>query len=179
MTWKTEKGIVVVITGNGKGKTTSALGMAMRALGHGLPVVMIQFIKGSREYGELFAVHRFSPPFEILPMGRGFVHVDPKNPDGRDVEAARQAWQEATARIRSGGYFMVILDEINNALAYGLLPPGEVVEMIKTRPKGVNLVLTGRDAHPDVIAVADLVSEIREIKHPYRQGIKARKGIEF
>lgn len=179
MTCKKERGLAAVITGEGKGKTTAALGMAMRALGHGFPVVMIQFIKGSRDYGELTAAARFSPSFEILPMGRGFVHVNPGNPDREDVEAARKAWQEARERILSGRYFMVILDEINNAVSYGLLPAEEVVEMIKARPDGVNLVLTGRDAHPDVIAAADLVSEVREIKHPYRQGIRARKGIEF
>lgn len=177
---KGERGYVVVITGDGKGKTTTALGMALRSVGHGQKVIMVQFIKGSMHYGELTAAHRLAPYFEMVPLGRGFVrHVDPKNPDKRHVEAAQDAWEISRQKIHSGDYFMVILDEINNAIAYGLLALSDVLEALKNRPPEVSVVLTGRGAHPDLIDMADLVTEEKEIKHPFNEGQKARRGIEF
>jgi cob(I)alamin adenosyltransferase len=176
---KAERGYVVVITGEGKGKTTSALGMALRAVGHNFRVIMLQFIKGSTRYGELEAAKRLAPELEIVQLGRGFVHVDPASPDPKDVATARAAWDLAKERILSGDYFMVVLDEINNAIEYGLLPVGEVLEVLEKKPQGVTLVLTGRGADPRIIAAADLVSEVKEVKHPYREGQKARKGIEY
>ena len=177
---KGERGYVVVITGDGKGKTTTALGMALRSVGHGQKVIMMQFIKGPTNAGELAAAHKLAPHFEIVPLGRGFIrHVDPKNPDKRHVEAAQEAWELSRQKILSGDYFMVILDEINNAIAYGLLALSDVLETLKNRPPEVTVVLTGRGAHPDLIDMADLVTEQKEIKHPFQKGLKARKGIEF
>lgn len=173
------EGYVIVLTGDGKGKTTSALGMAMRAVGQGLKVVVLQFIKGSWKYGELAAAERLAPDLTIRPLGEGFVHVNPENPDPKDVECARRAWEVCKEALFSGKYGMVILDEINVAISYGLLPVDEVVAALRERPARLHVVLTGRDAHPKIVEMADLVTEMREIKHPYRAGLTARKGIEY
>ena len=143
-----EKGYIIVLTGDGKGKTTSALGMAMRAVGHGTRVIMLQFLKGTWRYGELEAAKRLAPDFSIRPLGAGFVHVDPENPDPADIEAARKAWEICKEALFSGNYGMIILDEINNAIAYGLLPVEVVLEALNKRPPNLHVVLTGRDAHP-------------------------------
>lgn len=174
-----QKGSIVVLTGEGKGKTTAALGMAMRAVGHGFRVAFLQFIKGGWKYGELEAAKRLQPELELEPLGEGFVHVDPLNPDPHDVEVTRRAWDVCKEKILSGDYFMVVLDEINYVLSYGLLPIAEVLEVLRKRPDHVNVVLTGRDAPTELIELADLVTEMKEIKHPYRQGIISRKGIEY
>jgi len=174
-----ERGYVVVLTGNGKGKTTSALGMAMRAVGHGIRVIMIQFLKGTWRYGELETAKRLEPDFILRPLGSGFVHVNADNPDPTDVQTARKAWETCKDALLSGDYGMVILDEINNAIAYGLLPVEEVVDTIEKRSQTLHLVLTGRDAHPRLMEIADLITEVQEVKHPYRQGASARKGIEY
>jgi cob(I)alamin adenosyltransferase len=174
-----DTGYIIVLTGNGKGKTTAALGMALRSIGHGLKVSMVQFIKGRAHYGELAAAVRLAPDLEILPMGRGFVRVDPKRPNRKDVKAAQNAWAVARDKIMSGGYSMVILDEINNAIAYGLLPLEDVLGVLKDRPRTLTVVLTGRGAAAQILDIADLVTECNEIKHPFRKGEKARKGIEF
>ena len=174
-----EKGYVVVLTGEGKGKTTAALGMALRAVGHDLKVSMLQFIKGSMRYGELSAVKRLEPDLQIKPLGHGFVHVNPEKPDPKDIETARQAWEVCKEHILSNRYAMVILDEINDAIAYGLLPADEVVDVLTKRPERLTVVLTGRGVHPRILALADLVTEMIELKHPYREGKKARKGIEY
>lgn len=173
------RGSIIVLTGEGKGKTTSALGMAMRAVGHGFKVAFLQFIKGGWKYGELEAAKRLEPELELRPLGEGFVHIDPENPDPKDVEVARRAWEVAKEKILSGDYFMVVLDEINYAISYGLLDPMEVLEVLKKRPSHVHVVLTGRDAHPAILEAADLVTEMREIKHPFHQGVVSRKGIEY
>jgi len=173
------KGYIVVLTGNGKGKTTSALGMAVRAIGQGLRVAMLQFLKGSWKYGELETARRLAPDLTIQPLGEGFVHVDPENPDPADVRRAQQAWETCKEALFSGDYGMVIFDEINNAIAYGLLPVDDVVATLEQRPPGIHVVLTGRDAHPRILELADLATEMTEIKHPYRAGLPARKGIEF
>ena len=172
------RGLVIVHTGNGKGKTTAALGLALRAVGQGLRVTMIQFIKGSWKYGELRAPE-FLPGFEIHPMGRGFVGLGGAQPNPEDVALARETYDVGREKILSGEWDMVILDEINNAVEQGLLDVADVLRLIRERPERVHLVLTGRNARPEVIEAADLVTEMREIKHPYRIGVKAQKGIEF
>lgn len=174
-----DRGYIVVLTGNGKGKTTSALGMAVRAVGQGLKVAMLQFLKGSWKYGELETAKRLAPDLIIRPLGEGFVHVDPENPDPKDVECARRAWEVCKEALLSGEYGMVIFDEINVAISYGLLPVDEVVAALEQRPSGLHVVLTGRDAHPKLLELADLVTEMTEIKHPYSSGVTARKGIEY
>ena len=175
---KGERGSIIVLTGNGKGKTTSALGMAMRAVGHGFRVAVLQFIKGDWPYGEKAAARRLAPELELMALGRGFVHVDPENPNPEDVKAAQEAWETCKEKILSGRYFMVVLDEICNAIAYGLLDVDEVVEILKKRPPELHVVLTGRGAHPKLLELADLVTEMREVKHPFREGVTSRKGIE-
>ncbi len=174
-----EKGYIIILTGNGKGKTTSALGMAMRALGQGTKVIMLQFLKGTWKYGELETAKKLEPDFAIYPLGCGFVHVDPANPDLTDVQNAKKAWGICKEALFSGDYGMIILDEINNAIAYGLLPVDDVLDALGRRPQTLHVVLTGRDAHPHLMEIADLITEIKEVKHPYRKGAAARKGIEY
>lgn len=173
-----KRGLVIVHTGNGKGKTTAALGLALRAVGQGLRVCMIQFIKGSWKYGELKAPE-FLPGFEIHPMGRGFVDLGAKTPDPQDVALARETLAAARQKVVSGEYGMVILDEVNYALAYGLVEVADVLALIREKPPALHLVLTGRNARPEVIEAADLVTEMREVKHPFQKGIKAQRGVEF
>lgn len=171
------KGLVIVHTGKGKGKTTSALGMAMRAAGHGMHALMIQFIKGKWRTGELRAAEKLAPYFELRPVGKGFVW----KPDTfeEDVQAAREAWSEARQAVLSGEYDMVILDEINCVVDCKLLPMEEVLSLIREKPADMHLVLTGRNAYPQVIEAADLVTEMIEVKHPFQGGVKAQRGIEF
>jgi cob(I)alamin adenosyltransferase len=176
----TRKGLIIVHTGPGKGKTTAALGTAMRAVGQGLKVLMVQFIKGSWHYGELEAAKRFGEDsFRIIPMGRGFVKIGAEKPDPEDVRLVEEAWRFASEKFRSGDYDMVILDEINYAISYKMLDVQKVVEALKRKPEMVHVILTGRNAHPDLVAIADLVTEMREVKHPYQQGIQAQRGIEY
>lgn len=169
----------MVFTGSGKGKTTAAMGMALRAVGHGMKTLMIQFIKGSWHYGELDATRRLAPLFEIRPMGKGFIRFDRTGPDPEDIRAVQDAWEVFKREMASGEYGMIILDEINYVTHYGLLSAEEVIRVLKSRPEGVHLVLTGRNAHPGIVEIADLVTEMKEIKHPFQAGIKAQKGIEF
>ena len=172
------KGLIIIHTGNGKGKTTAALGLAFRAVGNGFKVCMIQFIKGTWEYGELEAAKKFDN-FKILPMGKGFVNLGSDKPDPEDIKAANEAFKKGREVIMSGNYDMVILDEINYAISYKLIDVKDVVILLKNKPDNVHVVLTGRNAHEKIIEIADLVTEMREIKHPYKKGIKAQKGIEF
>ncbi len=169
------RGLVIVHTGNGKGKTTAALGMAFRALGHGYRVLMVQFIKGSWKYGELESAKKFEN-FKLVPMGRGFVSTD-----GKVAEEDRQAAKEALAYAREHmtEYDMVVLDEVNYAIKFGLLEEKDVLDFIEQKPEDVHLILTGRDATERIVERADLVTEMREIKHPFQKGIKAQKGVEF
>jgi cob(I)alamin adenosyltransferase len=170
--------LVLVHTGNGKGKTTAALGLALRAVGQGLKVSMVQFIKGGWKYGELKAPE-FLPGFEILPMGRGFVGLGGKTPDPEDIALAAATFAAGREKVLSGLWNMVILDEINCAVDLGLIEVEQVLELIAEKPENVHLVMTGRGAKPEVIQAADLVTEMKEIKHPYHEGVKAQKGIEF
>jgi cob(I)alamin adenosyltransferase len=172
------KGLVIVNTGNGKGKTTAALGLALRAVGQGLKVSMIQFIKGGWKYGELKAPD-FLPGFEITPMGKGFVGLGGKTPAPEDVELAVETLAAGRAKVVSGEWDMVILDEINCAVDLGLIEIEKVLDLIREKPENVHLVMTGRGAKPQIIEAADLVTEMKEIKHPYHEGIKAQKGVEF
>ena len=178
MTEKATQGLIMVFTGSGKGKTTAAMGMALRAVGHGIKTLMIQFIKGSWHYGELEAAKRLAPHFEIRPMGKGFIRFDRTGPDPEDIRAVHEAWGFFVQKMASGEYRMIILDEINYVIHYGLLSAEEVIGALKARPEGVHLVLTGRNAHPGIVEIADLVTEMKEIKHYYQQGVVARKGIE-
>jgi cob(I)alamin adenosyltransferase len=174
-----QHGLLMVFTGNGKGKTTAALGVGLRAAGQGLKVLMIQFIKGSWHYGELDSVRAFGDAFQIRPMGRGFVKVGTEKPDPEDVRLVEEAWKKALAEIVSGQWELVVLDEINYALHYGMLPVDRVVEELSRRPEHVHVICTGRNAHPKLIEAADLVSEIKEIKHPFHQGVMAQRGIDY
>jgi cob(I)alamin adenosyltransferase len=171
------KGLIIVHTGNGKGKTTAALGTAFRALGYGWRVLMVQFIKGNWHYGELDAAKRFEGLIEIRPMGEGFTW-DTKNPE-RDRQKAHEAWEFGKNEALSGKWDLVIFDEINYVITYDYLEVEKVVDFLKNKPRELHVILTGRDAHEKIVEAADLVTEMREIKHPFKKGIKAQKGIEF
>jgi len=174
------KGLLIVYTGPGKGKTTAALGTALRAVGQGLKVLMVQFIKGSWHYGELEAARLLGEErFKILPMGRGFVKVGAEKPDPEDIRLVEEAWRFASEKLASGEYDLVILDEINYAIHYRMLDPEVVVQALKGKPAMVHVILTGRSAHPAIVACADLVTEMREVKHPYQHGVPAQRGIEY
>ncbi|MGE5404956.1 MAG: cob(I)yrinic acid a,c-diamide adenosyltransferase [Candidatus Saccharibacteria bacterium] len=171
-----DRGLVIVLTGNGKGKTTSAMGQAMRALGHNCRVLLIQFLKHG-EFGEIKAISRL-PNIDIMQFGRE-QFVDPKNPHQDDYKYAEQGMRAAQEAVTRGDYDMVILDEINVALHFGLIKAEQVTSLIKDKRPGINLILTGRHALPEVIKLADTVSEIEDIKHHSELGAKARAGIEF
>lgn len=173
------KGLVIVNTGNGKGKTTAALGMALRAWGQGLKVLVIQFIKGSWKYGELKAAERMGPDFVIRQMGEGFVKHAKGNAKADHQSAAREALAAARQEIMAGNWDMIILDEINYAVKFGLVTVSECLELTGLKSGRLHLVLTGRDVCPEIIDCADLVTEMREIKHHHKAGVKAQKGIEF
>ena len=174
------KGLIVVITGHGKGKTSSALGMIVRACGHGMKVSMIQFMKGDIYAGEWDGVKKLGCDVELIPTGMGFCGIE-GNPysHAEHREAAQMALQLAKDRITSGKFDIVILDEINNALKLKLVDLGQVLDLIRKKPSLLHLILTGRDAHPRVIALADTVSEVREIKHAYREGVEPQPGIDY
>jgi len=174
---KKERGLVQVYTGNGKGKTTAALGLALRAAGHGKKTCVIQFMKGEIYYGELGAAKMLAPYLEIIQMGRPDF-VNKNNPDPRDVRLARQALDLAGEILSGRRYDIVVLDEINVALDFGLIGLAEVMALIDAKPAETELVLTGRYAKQEIIDRADLVTEMTEIKHPYTAGIEARIGIE-
>jgi len=169
-------GLIIVNTGNGKGKTTAAIGTAFRAAGVGFKVKMIQFIKGSWEYGELRSADKLDN-FDIIPMGEGFTWETKDKK--RDTEVAHKAWDACREAIEKNEHDLLIFDEINNAIAYGYLEVELVVAALKKKPKDMHIILTGRDAAPELIELADLVTEMREIKHPFKKGIYAQRGIEY
>ena len=172
-----KKGLIMVHTGDGKGKTTAALGLAMRSAGNKMKVFMVQFIKGAWKYGELAAAEKLAPYFEMKPMGEGFTW-DTQN-RARDIEMTQKAWDFGKEKMMSSDYELVIFDEINYVIDYQYLDAAKVVEALRAKPEKVHVLLTGRNAHPDIVALADMVTEMKEIKHPFKQGIMAQKGIEF
>ncbi len=173
-------GFVIVYTGNGKGKTTAALGMALRAVGYNHKICMIQFIKGSWPYGEMESVKRLQPEIELVIVGKGFVGIiDDKSPREDHEKIAQEAIKISKEKIQSGNYNIVILDEVNYAINLGLVDVNDVLNLIRSKPENLNLVLTGNHAKKEIIDVADLVTEMKEIKHPFKSGIKAKKGIDF
>jgi len=172
-----EHGLVQVYTGNGKGKTSAAFGLALRAMGRGLKVYVIQFIKGGFDYGELYVVDKL-PNLKLKAFGRG-KFVTEKPPGKEDVELAQEALALAEQVVKNGEYDIVILDEINVALNLKLISLEKVLELIKNKPKHVELILTGRYAPSEIIETADLVTEMKEVKHPFNKGYKAREGIEY
>lgn len=171
-----EKGYIHVYTGPGKGKTTAALGLGLRAAGTDLKVYMIQFMKG-RRYSELDAIKHLSN-FTIIQFGRD-EFVSKKNPEQIDIDLAQKGFAHAKEIVKSGKYDVVILDEINVAVDYNLVSLEDMLKLIKEKPEKVELVLTGRYAPPELIIIADLTTEMLEIKHPYQDGILARKGIDY
>jgi cob(I)alamin adenosyltransferase len=175
-----ETGLVIVYTGKGKGKTTAALGIVLRAVGHGYKVGMIQFIKGEWYYGELTSSRRLEPEFELIAAGRGFVGIiDDDHPIEDHQKAAKDAIEVAKQKIASGNYDVMILDEINYAAKLNLISQQDILDVIALRPEKTSLVLTGNYVPEAIMAAADLVTEMREIKHPFQRGVKAKKGIDF
>ena len=173
------RGLIIVNTGPGKGKTTAAMGTGLRAVGQGMRVLMLQFLKGSWHYGELDAVQAFGDKFVMKQMGRGFVKVGTEKPDPEDVRMVERAWYEAKEAIQSGEWDLVILDEINYAISYGMLNVEMVAYELKLKPPMVHVILTGRNAHPTIVELADTVTEMRQIKHAYEKGVMAQRGIEY
>ena len=175
-----EKGFVIVYTGGGKGKTTAALGLALRAVGYKHKVCIIQFIKGSWHYGELDSAKRLEPELELVAVGKGFVGImDDKSPREDHEKIAEEAIKICKEKISSNKFDVVILDEINYAVDLGLIKVEQVVDLIQIKSEQLDLVLTGNHAKQEIIDLADLVTEMKEIKHPFKSGIKAKKGIDF
>jgi len=174
------QGLIVVITGNGKGKTTSAMGMVLRASGHGLKTCIIQFMKGDLYSGEWDGVKLLGNLVELHSTGMGFCGIQ-GNPYSREEHraCAQEAIEMARAKMASGRYDIILLDEINNALKLKLVDLGQVLDLVNAKPKLMHLIMTGRDAHPDVIELADTVSEVCEIKHAYRKDIEPQPGIDY
>lgn len=172
-----EKGLIIVHTGKGKGKTTAALGMVMRAVGHGMRVGMVQFVKGAMTTGEAAVLARF-PEVDFHAMGEGFTWNTQDR--SRDIATARGAWEEVKRMIADPSYDLIVADELNIVLRYDYLPVDEVLEVLSTKGAMTHVVITGRNAPDALIEAADLVTDMTQVKHPFReQGVKAQKGIEF
>ena len=172
-----ERGLVIVHTGLGKGKSTAAFGMVLRCIGHGMRVGVVQFVKGAWGTGERDVLAKFPELVTCRAMGEGFTW-DTQDRE-RDIAAARAAWDAAKAMIADSSYSMVLLDELNIVLRYDYLPLGEVLDALRDKPRDLHVVVTGRNAKPELIELADLVTEMTMLKHPFRSGVKAQKGIEF
>jgi len=172
-----EKGLLIVHTGKGKGKSTAAFGMVFRAMGHGFRVGVVQFVKGIWQTGERVMLDKFPDLVTVKAMGEGFTWETQDRT--RDIAAARKAWEEAKAMIADPSYRMVLLDELNIVLRYDYLPLDEVVEVLSSRPPEKHVIVTGRNAKDEIIEIADLVTEMEFVKHPFRSGVKAQAGIEF
>lgn len=175
-----KNGLVIIFTGDGKGKTSAALGIALRAIGHRMYVSVVQFIKKASGTGEARAAERLAPELEFVSLGRGFVSCcGDTTPMAEHRKTAAKALELARQRMLSGAWDVLILDEINTAAALGLIDVADILALVRSKPPKLHLILTGRDAHPDLVAVADMVTEMRSVKHPYENGIPARKGIDF
>jgi len=175
---KNKRGLIMVNTGAGKGKTTAALGNAMRAAGNGMRVSIIQFIKGKWKSGESISASQLEPPIEFIPMGEGFTW-NTQNRE-RDCVIAHKAWEVCKQKMLSGDYDLVVMDEINYVIDYGYLDLAPILEALSEKPKMTHVILTGRNAKAELIEMADLVTEMTEVKHPFKtEGILAQKGIEF
>ncbi|HVC57824.1 MAG TPA: cob(I)yrinic acid a,c-diamide adenosyltransferase [Stellaceae bacterium] len=172
-----ERGLVIVHTGAGKGKSTAAFGMVLRCLGHGMRVGIVQFVKGAWSTGERTVLARFPDLVTCRAMGEGFTWDTQDR--ARDIAAARAAWEMAQAMIADPSYRLVLLDELNIVLRYAYLPVAEVVAALQAKPRDLHVVVTGRNAPPELIEAADLVTEMSLVKHPFRAGVKAQAGIEF
>ncbi|MGO4126998.1 cob(I)yrinic acid a,c-diamide adenosyltransferase [Inquilinus sp. YAF38] len=173
-----EKGLLIVHTGKGKGKSTAAFGMVLRSIGHGFRTGVVQFVKGSWDTGERHVLERFPDLVTIAAMGEGFTWETQDRE--RDIAAAHAAWEAAKAMIRDPSYRLVLLDELNIVLRYDYLPVDEVVAFLRDeKPADTHVIVTGRNAKDELIEIADLVTEMTQIKHPFRDGVKAQAGIEF
>ncbi|MBB4094270.1 cob(I)yrinic acid a,c-diamide adenosyltransferase [Ochrobactrum pecoris] len=172
-----EKGLVIVHTGKGKGKSTAGFGMVFRALGHGMKIGVVQFVKGSWDTGERWVLEKFPEQVTISALGEGFTWETQDRT--RDIAMARGAWEQAKAMIMDESYDMVLCDELNIVLRYDYLPVEEVIEVLKAKPEMKHVIITGRNAKDELMEAADLVTEMEMIKHPFRSGVKAQKGIEF
>jgi cob(I)alamin adenosyltransferase len=177
------RGLILINTGPGKGKTTAALGTAFRAAGNGMRVLVLQFLKGSWHYGELDSAEALTVAegfkYEMRQMGRGFVKVGGAETDPEDLAMVEAAWAESAKEILSGEWDLIVLDEINYAIGYKMLDPEKVADVLRRRPEMLHVILTGRNAHPVLVELADTVTEMREVKHAYQKGILAQRGIEF
>jgi cob(I)alamin adenosyltransferase len=173
------KGLILVNTGNGKGKTTASLGVAFRAMGYDMKVLMVQFLKGAWKPGEYRAFKRFEPNFLIRPMGQGFLWIEPEKKAEENQKMVTEAWEWGREQVRSGSWDLVIFDEINYAMSYGMIPVAEVEDMLANKPPMLHIILTGRNAPQEIIDAADTVTEMRPIKHAYEKGTTGQKGIEF
>jgi cob(I)alamin adenosyltransferase len=172
-----ERGLLIVHTGLGKGKSTAAFGMVLRCIGHGMRVGVVQFVKGAWGTGERDVLAKFPDLVTCRAMGEGFTW-DTQDRE-RDIAAARAAWDMAKAMIANPGYNLVLLDELNIVLRYDYLPLDEVLAVLQAKPRDLHVIVTGRNAKPELIDLADLVTEMTLVKHPFRSGVKAQKGIEF
>ena len=178
-----QHGLILINTGPGKGKTTAALGTAFRAAGNGMRVLVLQFLKGSWHYGELDSAEALSAAagfsYVMRQMGRGFVKIGGADADPEDLAMVQAAWDESAAAILSGDWDLIVLDEINYAIGYKMLDPEQVAAVLRNKPEMLHIILTGRNAHPTLVELADTVTEMREVKHDYQKGILAQRGIEY
>jgi cob(I)alamin adenosyltransferase len=176
----TDKGLIIIYYGNGKGKTTAALGVALRAIGYNHNVCMIQFIKGEWDYGEIYSSNKLKPNFELIITGKGFVGIiDDDHAIDEHIRSSKNALKIAKEKISSGKYNTVILDEINYAIKLNLITESDVVNLLEFKPPELNIIMTGNHLTDKILQMADLVTEMKEVKHPYKKGIKAKKGIDF
>jgi len=175
-----QKGLVIVFTGDGKGKSSAALGITLRAFGHKMYVSFVQFVKSQSDTGESRAAERLAPDVEFVSLGKGFVNCCGNTaPLDEHKKAASEALTAARQRIYSASWDIVVLDEINIAVKLGLVDIKDVMDLVRSKPPELHLILTGRDAHPDLIAAADMVTEMRDLKHPYTRGLPAQRGIDY
>ena len=172
-----ERGLLIVHTGTGKGKSTAAFGMVLRCLGHGMRVGIVQFVKGAWETGERKVLDAFPELVTCRAMGEGFTWDTQDR--ARDIAAARAAWEAGKAMIADSSFKLILLDELNIVLRYDYLPLDEIIATLKAKPCDLHVIVTGRNAKPELIEIADLVTEMTMVKHPFRSGVKAQKGIEF